>query len=66
MILADIIEMVSRESGPVLVAAVVLVIIALVVALGSLREALICLSPTIVSVVALVGAMALIGLRFNS
>jgi hypothetical protein len=65
MILADIIEMVSRESGPVLVAAVVLVVIALVVALGSLREALICLSPTIVSIVALVGAMALIGLRFN-
>lgn len=65
MILADIIDMVSRESLPVLGAAVVLVILALWLALGSLREALVCLSPTIVSIVALVGLMATIGLRFN-
>jgi predicted RND superfamily exporter protein len=65
MILADIIEMVTRESGPVLLAAVGLVVLALLVALGSLREALICLSPTVVSVVGLVGLMAVTGMRFN-
>lgn len=65
MILSDIIDMVIRESGPVLLAAVAAVLLALVLTLGSLREALICLAPTAVSIVVLVGLMAVAGLRFN-
>ena len=65
MILSDIIDMVTRESGPVLLAAVILVLLALFLTLGSLREALICLAPTAVSILMLVGLMAVAGLRFN-
>jgi predicted RND superfamily exporter protein len=65
MILADIIDMVTRESGPVLVVAVGLVLLALWLTLGSLRQAVICLSPTVISVLALVGLMGAVGLRFN-
>jgi len=65
MILADIIDMVTRESGPVLVAAVLAVLLALVLTLGSLREALVCLAPTAVSILGLVGLMGVSGLRFN-
>jgi predicted RND superfamily exporter protein len=65
MILSDIIDMVTRESGPVLLAAVILVLLALFLTLGSLREALICLAPTAVSILVLIGLMAVAGLRFN-
>jgi predicted RND superfamily exporter protein len=65
MILADIIDMVTRESGPVLIAAVGLVLLALYLTLGSVRQALICISPTIFSVLALVGLMGAVGIRFN-
>lgn len=65
MILSDIIDMVTRESGPVLVAAVVTVLLALFLTLGSLREALVCLAPTAASILVLVGLMAVAGLRFN-
>jgi len=65
MILSDIIDMVTRESGPVLVAAVGAVLLALFLTLGSLREALICLAPTAASILVLVGLMAAAGLRFN-
>jgi len=65
MILADIIAMVMRESGPVLAAAIGLVLLALWLTLGSLRQAVICISPTVVSVVALVGLMGAVGIRFN-
>jgi predicted RND superfamily exporter protein len=65
MILADIIAMVMGESGPVLVVAVGLVLLALYLTLGSVRQALLCISPTVVSVLALVGLMAAAGIRFN-
>jgi predicted RND superfamily exporter protein len=65
MILSDIIDMVVRESGPVLVAAVVAVLLALLLTLGNLREALVCLAPTAASIVVLVGLMGLGGWRFN-
>jgi len=65
MILADIIAMVMRESGPVLMAAIGLVLLALWLTLGSLRQALLCISPTVVSVLALVGLMGAVGMRFN-
>jgi predicted RND superfamily exporter protein len=65
MILSDIIDMVTRESGPVLIAAVGLVLLALFLTLGSLREALVCLAPTAASIVVLLGVMAMAGLRFN-
>jgi len=65
MILSDIIDMVTRESGPVLAAALALVLLALFLSLGSLREALVCLAPTAVSILMLVGLMAVAGLRFN-
>jgi predicted RND superfamily exporter protein len=65
MILADILEMVYRESYWVLAAAIFFVILALWLTLGRLRTALICLTPTILSVVALVGLLPLVGLRLN-
>jgi len=65
MILSDIVDMVTRESGPVLGAAVVMVLLALILTLGSLREALVCLAPTVASLLLLVGLMPLADLRFN-
>jgi len=65
MILADILEMVYRESYWVLAAAIFFVVLALWLTLGSLKTALICLMPTLLSVVALVGLLPLVGLRLN-
>ena len=65
MILADILEMVYRESSWVLAAALFFVVLALWLTLGSLKTALICLMPTLLSVVALVGLLPLVGLRLN-
>ncbi|QSQ20894.1 MMPL family transporter [Pyxidicoccus parkwayensis] len=65
LILADILDMVSREGPRILVAAVLSVLAAMWVTLGKLRSALICMLPTLLSVVGLVGLMALLGLQFN-
>ncbi len=65
MILADILDMVTRESPLVLAAAVLSVLLAMWLALGNLRSAVICLTPTLASVTALVGVMALGGVEFN-
>lgn len=65
MVLADILEMVARESPPVLIAAVVSVLIAMWLTLGSLRTALICMVPTVVSILALVGLMPIVDMQFN-
>ncbi|MGI5861809.1 MAG: efflux RND transporter permease subunit [Myxococcales bacterium] len=65
MILADIIDMVTRESGPVLVAAVILVLLAMWATLGSLKLSLTCLSPTVISILGLVGFMTVSDLEFN-
>jgi hypothetical protein len=65
MVLADILAMVTREAPLILVGAVVAVLLAMWVTLGSLRLALLCLTPTVVSLLALVGLMPLLRMEFN-
>ncbi|WP_141593000.1 RND family transporter [Myxococcus sp. AB056] len=65
LILADILDMVSREGPRILAAAVLSVLVAMWLTLGKLRTALICMLPTLLSVVGLVGLMSLLGLQFN-
>ncbi|AGC41812.1 hypothetical protein MYSTI_00462 [Myxococcus stipitatus DSM 14675] len=65
LILADILDMVSREGPRILAAAVLSVLGAMWLTLGRLRTALICMVPTLLSVAGLVGLMALLDLQFN-
>lgn len=65
MVLADILNMVTRESPFILIGSLVAVLLAMWVTLGSLRLALLCLTPTVVSLFALVGLMPLLGVQFN-
>lgn len=65
MVLADILEMVTREAPIVLAAALLSVLAAMWLTLGSLATALLCLAPTVVSILALAGVMAVTGLPFN-
>jgi predicted RND superfamily exporter protein len=65
MVLADIIEMVTQEAPLILVGAVLAVLLTMWVTLGSLRLALLCMTPTVVSLLALVGLMSLFGVEFN-
>ncbi|RKH31146.1 hypothetical protein D7Y13_15660 [Corallococcus praedator] len=65
LILADILDMVAKESPRILVAAVLSVFFAMWMTLGSLRNALICMLPTLLSIAGLVGLMAILGLQFN-
>jgi hypothetical protein len=65
MILSEIIDLVMRESGPVLLAAIGMVLLALWATEGSLGSALICLAPTLVSILGLAGLMVLGDIRFN-
>ncbi len=65
MVLADVLRMVQREGRPILIAAILLVIAAMWLTLGSLREALICMAPTALSLLALIGLMAVIDEPFN-
>jgi predicted RND superfamily exporter protein len=65
MVLADILEMVTREAPLVLGAAVLSVLLAMWLTLGSLSSALLCLAPTVLSILALVGLMPSLGIQFN-
>lgn len=65
MVLADVLEMVTRESPIVVGAALISVLLAMWIALGSLRTALLCLAPTVLSILGLAGLMPLLGLPFN-
>lgn len=65
MILADILELVTREAPLVLSAAILSVLLAMWVTLGSLASAVLCLAPTVLSVLGLVGLMPLLGIPFN-
>ncbi|CAM3802006.1 MMPL family transporter [Corallococcus sp. ZKHCc1 1396] len=65
LILADILDMVAKESPRILVAAVLSVFFAMWMTLGSLRNAVICMMPTLLSIAALVGLMSILGLQFN-
>ncbi|MDY7226094.1 efflux RND transporter permease subunit [Hyalangium rubrum] len=65
MVLADILEMVTHEAPRILIGTVLVVLLAMWVTLGNLRLALLCLTPTVVSLLALVGLMPLLGMEFN-
>jgi predicted RND superfamily exporter protein len=65
MVLADILDMVTREVPIILVGSLVAVLVAMWVTLGSLRMAVLCLTPTVVSLLALVGVMPLLKMEFN-
>ncbi len=65
MILADIIEMVTREMPIIFVVSVVTVLLVMALTLGSLKLAIFCMSPTVVSLFALTGLMPLCDLQFN-
>ncbi|MCY1046629.1 MMPL family transporter [Corallococcus sp. bb12-1] len=65
LILADILDMVAKESPRILVAAVLSVFFAMWMTLGSLRNAVICMLPTLLTIAALVGLMSILGLQFN-
>jgi predicted RND superfamily exporter protein len=65
MILADIIDMVTREMPRILLASVISVLLVMALTLGSLKLAVFCMSPTVVSLFALTGLMPLWDLQFN-
>ncbi|MCP3136438.1 efflux RND transporter permease subunit [Pyxidicoccus xibeiensis] len=65
MVLADILEMVTHEAPLILGGATLAVLLAMWATLGGLRLALLCLTPTVVSLLALLGLMPLMGLEFN-
>jgi predicted RND superfamily exporter protein len=65
MVLADILEMVTREAPLILGGATLAVLLAMWATLGGLRLALLCLTPTVVSLLALLGLMPLMGVEFN-
>lgn len=65
MILADVLTMVQREARPILWGAILSVLLAMWLTLGSLRSALVCMLPTVVSLMALIGLMALLNWPFN-
>jgi predicted RND superfamily exporter protein len=65
MILADVLLMVEREGTPVLIGATLAVLLAMWLTLGSLRVALLCMLPTALSLLALVGMMVVLDLPFN-
>jgi uncharacterized protein len=56
---------VTREAMPILLGAIVLVTLAMWLTLGSLRSALLCLSPTVLSLLATVGMMGFNNFPFN-
>lgn len=65
MVLADILEMVTSEAPVVLGAALLSVLLAMWLTLGSPVTALLCLAPTVASILALAGVMAVADLPFN-
>lgn len=65
MVLVDILEMIFRESPQILAAAILSVLLAMWLTLGNFKTALLCLSPTLVSIITLVGVMAVTGTPFN-
>ncbi|HEY3445888.1 MAG TPA: MMPL family transporter [Myxococcales bacterium] len=65
MVLADILDMVTREAPPVIGASVLLVLVAMWLTLGRLSTALACLAPTVVSILALLGLLPVVNLKLN-
>ncbi|GHG86558.1 hypothetical protein GCM10012319_43650 [Comamonas sp. KCTC 72670] len=65
MVMADILDMVTHEAPLILGGTTLAVLLAMWLTLGGLRIALLCMAPTVVSLVALLGLMPLLGLEFN-
>ncbi|WP_233595609.1 MULTISPECIES: RND family transporter [Corallococcus] len=65
LVLADILDLVSHEAPFILLGSTLAVLLAMWITLGGLRTALLCLTPTVVSVFALLGLMPLMKLEFN-
>ncbi len=65
MILADVLLMVQREARPILIAALLSVLLAMWLTLGSLRAALLCMMPTVLSVLAMSGMMTVLDAPYN-
>lgn len=65
LVLADILDMVTREGPLILGGTTLAVLLAMWATLGGLRLALLCLTPTVVSLLALLGLMPLMGMEFN-
>lgn len=65
MVLADVLNMVKREFRPMLTIAAVTALLLMWLTLGSLRMALLCMSPTALSLFGLVGFMSLADISFN-
>ena len=65
MIMADILDIVIRESPIVTAITVALVFLAMWILLGNLRLAAFCLAPAVLTVAATLGGAALIGLKLN-
>ncbi|MCE9668965.1 MMPL family transporter [Myxococcus stipitatus] len=65
MVMADILEMVTHEAPLIVGGTTLAVLLAMWMTLGGLRIALLCMAPTVVSLLALVGLMPLVGLDFN-
>ncbi|MGC4120066.1 MAG: MMPL family transporter [Myxococcales bacterium] len=65
MILADILLMVLREAKPILFGAIFAVLLAMWITLGSLGAAIVCMLPTVVSVLGQVGLMTVLKTPFN-
>ncbi|HEY3449011.1 MAG TPA: MMPL family transporter [Myxococcales bacterium] len=65
MILADILLMVLREAKPILFGAILAVLLAMWLTLGSLGAAIVCMLPTVLSVLGQVGLMSVLEAPFN-
>jgi predicted RND superfamily exporter protein len=65
MMLADIIDMVAHEMPLIFGAALVSILLTMAVTLGSLKLAVLCMSPTLVSILALLGLVPACDLAFN-
>ncbi|WP_426733837.1 efflux RND transporter permease subunit [Myxococcus faecalis] len=65
MVMADILDMVTHEAPLILGGATLAVLLAMWMTLGGLRMAVLCLLPTVVSLLALIGLMPVVGLEFN-
>lgn len=65
MVLADVLEMVTREAKPILAVSFFAALLLMWITIGSLRLALLCMSPTVLSLLGLVGLMSIAGIPFN-
>ncbi len=65
MILADVLLMVQREGRPILFSAIFAVLFAMWIMLRSLKLALLCMMPTVLSILAQTGLMTILDMPFN-